>query len=202
LREVRSQGDLNRDREVNEVTEILVDPALYAAYLVGVVAAGVYLAARTRRTWRSEIRRLRDALRLSGRTGEANSPNSAAPPGEFQEQVLALIPVTVAAVAGRPRLPNKDRRLWMCFLSDGGVQEPRLLFVSGRTGDCAELPTVELTGVRLREAGRRRGHLLRMVTREGVVQLLIGRVDDVVRVVNLTIWRGIPLRYQSPGGPA
>jgi hypothetical protein len=156
----------------------------YVVFAVSVVAV-VVLGRRGRRAWDAEREQLSQVLLRS----------LGLPPGEeglvaARERILALVPCRGRRLAGALARFATGRRLWLCFLAD------QLLVLSGFDAGAVALPTAQLQKLYLVER-RRGGRYVLALDAGGISVLVVSRLADLVRVVNVLKKQGIALGYRK-----
>lgn len=161
-----------------------IHPGLYALYLGGLVLFSAAMVFWMVRTWNAERERVQRAI--VEYLGLAFDDDGL---GDACKQILTLVPSQGTDLESDLEALQGKGRLWLCFLAG------RLLVIAGGTGETVELPYRDLKQLYLVHQGS--GRPLVIATRGGQSTFSVGRLDDLVRIVNVLIKQNIVLRYMK-----
>lgn len=163
-----------------------IHPVIFVAYLLILALATVGFALRMRQKWDRERTTVREAI-----LQHCNLPQEEdeALDVRFRKRIRALIPCEVYQFAGALTPLNEDDRIWLCILDD------LVLFVSSTTGRVIGLSREDFRKLYLVGKTFKGKHALAIEIKGTRSILLVERLVDMVRMLNLFIEEGIVLRY-------
>ena len=173
-------------RNTFRITDPFIDLRGFAIFVGGlsVIALGAVVVRVG--GWSRERQRVRQAiLRHLGLTADESGTNKA------QEQIRALVRCRGLVVRGK--LAGFKGKLWLCFLRH------RLLLVSVSSGRVLELKAEDLQKIHLVDRQSRGRFQIAIETPGGTSILGVGRLDDLVRIVNVLKENGVVLGYHDRG---
>ncbi len=163
-----------------------IDPFLHPAAFPVWVGVSLLLClvvvARRRGAWKREVERVRATV-----LGRLRLPSDESSHDEASERILALVPAKALYLTGKLESLGEGTRVWLCFLDDG------LIAVRADDGEMVALSKKQLRKLYL---GSEQGDAAVGIELEGGKSTFtVERLDDLVRIVNILIQRGITLRY-------
>jgi len=177
----RDKGRTRKRVKLGRINPFLHEVA-FPAWVGVCVLLGFVVVARRRKAWKREVERVRATV--LGKLGLADDESS---DDEASERILALVPAKAVYLEGKLESLGEGSRVWLCFLDDG------LIAVHADDGEMVALSKKQLRRLYL---GSEKGDgAVGIELKGGKSTFAVERLDDLVRIVNILIKRGITLRY-------
>ncbi len=160
------------------MTNPLISPVLFGGYVIVLILITIIACNIARNKWLTECDRLRE--RLHKELGTVATDDFGRISG-----VLAIIPCQ-----RRSSGSNEWRHTWLSFL------EQRAVVIDSESGKSTTVSINSLRKLTIISKSGSEERLLQLEAEKGKMQILVERLDDMVRVINICIKHGIVIGFR------